>query len=402
MKRNSSNKRLTSKKVSYFRNMDPVLLLATVGLLLFGLYMIYSASNIAAKREYGLPPYHFFLKHIKLAVAGIVASIIVIKLNPKTYGFLSKVYLLGVFILLAMTEIHGIATNGSTSWINIGPIQIQPSEFAKSALILYFGCILGSKTKWKDILSPLLWVIIPAGAIFLLVAGQPDLGSAMIIGIITMIVVYFIPFDSPKWFKIAKWVIALCIAGGIILMPTILESENFISGMLTAEQRERVLEYKDPCNKYQDSGYQVCHGYIAINSGGLTGQGIGNSTQKFLYLPEAYTDFIFPIITEELGVVTAGIILLVYLILLIRILMIAANATDLRGSIIALGTFAFILAHIVVNLGGVLALMPLTGVPLPFLSYGGSFLINLLVMLAFTQRVAIDTRIAKQKQIGKR
>jgi cell division protein FtsW (lipid II flippase) len=181
-------------------------------------------------------------------------------------------------------------------------------------------------------------------------------------------------------------------------MPKIVGSENFISKQLSLEQRERIAEFNDPCHKYEDSGYQVCHGFIAINSGGVTGSGLGESTQKFLYLPEAYTDFIFPIIVEELGVVTAGIILIMYLVLLMQILTIAVNAVNLRDSIIAFGTFCYILAHIVVNLGGVLALMPLTGVPLPFLSYGGSFLINLLVLIGLTQRVHINTKLAKAKK----
>lgn len=177
-----------------------------------------------------------------------------------------------------------------------------------------------------------------------------------------------------------------------------IRSNNPITeALLTKEQQERIAVFTNPCGRYEDSGYQVCHGYIAINTGGITGAGLGNSTQKFLYLPEAYTDFIFPIITEELGIIGAGLVLVVYIILLTRVLIIARNASNLRGSIIAFGTFGYIIAHIVVNLGGVLALMPLTGVPLPFLSYGGSFLINLMILLALTQKVAIDSKIARKK-----
>ena len=156
------------------------------------------------------------------------------------------------------------------------------------------------------------------------------------------------------------------------------------------------LTFLKPCSRYkEDTGYQVCNGYIAMNNGGIFGMGIGKSTQKYLYLPEAHTDFIFPIIVEETGLIGGVAILLLYMLLLFRIIAIARGTRDLTSSIICYGTFAYLFLHMVVNLGGILALIPLTGVPLPFLSYGGSFMLNALIMVAICQRVSIETKQKK-------
>ena len=153
-----------------------------------------------------------------------------------------------------------------------------------------------------------------------------------------------------------------------------------------------------PCSSEKRNerlGYQVCNGYIAIKNGGLFGLGFGNSTQKYLYLPEAHTDFIFPIIVEELGLVTGILIILGYIIMLREILKIAKNALTVSNSLIAYGTACYLGLHILVNLLGVLGLMPLTGVPLPFFSYGGSFAINAIMMIGITEKIAIETKNSK-------
>lgn len=173
---------------------------------------------------------------------------------------------------------------------------------------------------------------------------------------------------------------------------------DILKGALTEEQLSRFV-YKNPCARYSEkTGYQVCNGYIAINNGGLFGVGLGNSTQKYLYLPEAYTDFIFPIIVEELGSITAGIIIIGFIIMLYRILRIAKSSETLTGSLLAYGTFSLITAHLLVNLLGVMAVIPLTGVPLPFLSSGGSFVFNLIVLLFITLRVSIENKNIRLKK----
>ena len=156
---------------------------------------------------------------------------------------------------------------------------------------------------------------------------------------------------------------------------------------------ERQLErfdFTNPCSKLLTTGNQVCNGYIAINNGGLTGVGLGNSTQKYLYLPEPYTDFIFAIIVEELGVVFGIFIILLYMFLLYRILLIGKNSGTNRGMILCYGVAIYIFLHIAVNLMGLFGMMPMTGVPLPFMSYGGSFTICLIASLTLVQRVSVE------------
>ena len=176
----------------------------------------------------------------------------------------------------------------------------------------------------------------------------------------------------------------------------------FGGSFLNAEQTSR-LTYKSPCTRYTEkTGYQVCNGFIAISNGGLFGVGLGNSTQKYLYLPEAHTDFIFPIIVEELGAIVGVLIILGFLVILFRLLKIAREASSIRGSIIAYGTFCYILLHLIINFMGILALIPLTGVPVPFLSYGGSFYINLMFLLFLNQRVVLEKNNNKTKELLRR
>ena len=166
--------------------------------------------------------------------------------------------------------------------------------------------------------------------------------------------------------------------------------------LLSSKQLQR-LQFQNPCSRYtEDTGYQVCNGFIAIHNGGLFGNGLGNSTQKYLYLPEAHTDFVFPILVEELGTIVSILVLVGYLYILYRILKVGKEARgNIRNMILCYGTFVFLLLHLLVNLMGVLALIPLTGVPLPFLSYGGSFTINFLLMLFVVERVAIENKQMK-------
>ena len=151
----------------------------------------------------------------------------------------------------------------------------------------------------------------------------------------------------------------------------------------------------------EDTGYQVCNGFIAYHNGGLFGLGLGNSTQKYLYLPEAHTDFIFPILVEELGLIVGILTILGYIYILYRILKIAKKADSIRNSIICYGTFLYLLMHLLINFMGSLALIPLTGVPLPFLSYGGSFNMNVIFMIFIVQRIAIESKQNEEKRLIK-
>lgn len=373
-----------------FRNLDKRLLIISILFIVFGLIMIFSASSISATLQYGLPEYYFFRKQLIIIIVGGIASFICLFIPIKRYKFLSLLGILGIICVLTLLKTYGTVTNSARSWFSLfGGFSIQPSEFAKLFIILFLACSYGSKKRIKNV-QDLFIPLIPCAIVAVLVACEPDLGTALIITCITALIFFALPIEKNKTMQLVKGLAIIAIGLGVIFL-------NNIPSFLTETQASR-FNYHNPCSRYlEETGYQVCNGYIAINNGGITGVGLGKSTQKYLYLPEAHTDFIFPIIVEELGLIGGALVLLAYIILLYSLLVIACNASNLTGSIIAFGTFSYILMHIIVNIGGLLALIPLTGVPLPFLSYGGSYMLNLMVLLGLCQRVAIETKEYKYK-----
>ena len=370
------------------RRLDFPLLISTIIFIILGLVMIFSASSVTAIEKYNLPEYHFFLKELTVVIVGAVATFVLLFIDTRRYGFVSYLLIIAMIIVLVSLKTYGSITNSAKSWFKFMGFSIQPSEFCKTAIIIFLACAYGNKKKFKnkyDIFIPLIACVI----IFGFVALEPDLGTACIIALMSMAIFFTLPLEKNVFYIGTKVLAVLVIAAGIIFLAT----DN---SFLTETQKQR-FTFRNPCQRMQEAtGYQVCNGYIAIHNGGLFGMGLGKSKQKNLYLPEAYTDFIFPIIVEEIGLVGGIAILLLYMFVLYRILAIARNAKNLRGSIIAFGTFAYILIHICINLGGALSLIPLTGVPLPFLSYGGSFMLNLMILLTLTQRVAIESKHKKE------
>lgn len=373
-----------------FNKIDKTLLFVTIILTVLGLIMIFSASSIAAVLQYGNTEYYFFKKQLIVVIAGLLASFVIYFIPTEKYKELSVIGIVAIIAALIALKTYGSVTNNAQSWFRVFGVSIQPSEFAKTFIILFLACVYGSKKKFETVYN-LFIPLIPCVVVFLLVCLEPDLGTAAIIAIICMFIFFSLPVGKDKMLNILKASVIIVVLFAIFALQT---NQNY----LTDSQSSR-FNFKNPCKRYlEETGYQVCNGYIAIHNGGLWGVGLGKSTQKYLYLPEAHTDFIFPIIIEELGMVGGFIVLALYMLVLFKILEIARNASNLRGSIIAFGTFAYILTHICVNLGGILAIIPLTGVPLPFLSYGGSFMLNLMILLALTQRVAIETKENRYKK----
>ncbi len=376
-----------------FSKMDIPLLLLTIFFIVVGLVMIYSASSVSSVVRYGYEPYHFFIRQaIFVLVSLIFCFIFILRVPTRTYQALAWPAVIIIIISLIYLFVNGKITNNAISWYDLKFFSLQPSEFAKSILIV-FSAVYYNKLYYRKVkniysyLIPLGFGVIIAG----LVAMQPDLGSAAIIGGIVFLTFISIPIVQNNLLKFIK-IFAVAIVLGVIV---ILYSGNDI---LNSMQMDR-LTFQNPCSRYTETtGYQVCNGFIAINNGGLLGVGLGNSTQKYLYLPESHTDFIYPIIVEELGLIFGIFIIVAYFIMLLRILKIARNSENLRCSVIAYGTFWFLTLHILINLLGVLALIPLTGVPLPLLSYGGSFTVNIIVMLFLVQRVKIENEINKTKR----
>ncbi|MEG0794225.1 MAG: FtsW/RodA/SpoVE family cell cycle protein [Bacilli bacterium] len=373
-----------------FSKIDVPLFVITIIFSVLGLIMIYSASSVSAVIRYHVPTYHFFIRQaIFIGVSFFVGIFIILTVPTRKYKNIALPAVIGIIVTLALLFVKGKLTNNVISWFDLGFFSLQPSEFAKSILIVFSAIFYSSmqKNKVKNIyayLVPLVFGVIITG----LVLMQPDLGGAAIIAGIVFLTFISIPTVKSNMLKVIK-VMGVAIVIGVVVF--VYSGQEILNSM----QLKR-LNFQEPCQRYtEETGYQVCNGFIAINNGHILGVGLGKSTQKYLYLPESHTDFIFPIIVEELGLITGVLVVLGYVFMLYRILKIAKESENLRCSVIAYGTFWFLTLHILVNLMGVLALIPLTGVPLPLLSYGGSFTVNVLGMLFLVQRVNIENKINK-------
>jgi len=376
------------------KRIDKWLLLVTTLLFVIGLVMVFSSSNVAAFMRYSSSPYRFVIRQAIFLLVGVIFSLVALRFSTKFYGFVSWPGLVAITVILALVLLYGKIAGGAASWIDIGPFTFQPSEFAKIIMIVWMASFYDINRNKLDKYSTSLFPLILCGIIVLLLMLQPDLGTAIIFAGIVGFIFMIVPIDLKIKYKTVLIVIAVAVVGVIVIISK--------GGNLFFQHQIERFNFTEPCSeeKFYDQGNQVCNGYIAINNGGLLGKGLGNSTQKYLYLPDSHTDFIFPIVVEEMGLLFGIFVLLLYVFLLARIIIVAHNSTNNRNAIMCYGVAFYIFLHIAINLMGVLGLMPMTGVPLPFLSYGGSFTICLVVALTIVQRVAIENNsknISKNK-----
>ena len=373
--------------------MDIWLLIIMIIYSIVGLIMIFSASSVSTVLRYNVPQYHFFLRQAIFLVASfVIGFLIVIRFPTSKYKYLIPFAIVGIVVALLGLLIYGELTNNVRSWYDLGPFALQPSEFSKSIIIIFLA-VAYSRLEKKKVNNIYTFLIPVAICLFIavLIAMQPDFGTALIISGIVFFVFISLPYVKQNIIKILK-------IGGVALIVAALALLYSGTEIFNSRQMQR-FEFRNPCSRYtEDTGYQVCNGFIALHNGGLFGVGLGNSSQKYLYLPESHTDFIFPIIVEELGLIVGIVLIIGYMIMLWRILKIARQAENLRLSILAYGVFLYLLFHILINLLGILALIPLTGVPLPLLSYGGSFTINVVIMLFVVERVCIENKTIKTKR----
>lgn len=387
-----------NKKMSFIqllRDMDKPLFFVSMAFFIFGLLNIVTASSRAAVVNYDVSIYYYFYKQLIFVVGGLV---IFGTLGLKADTIYYKLFIFPIFIIIVVLNIWALTfpeIGGSANWIDLGPVKIQPSELSKPVIILtlallfekYYKKLRTVNIKHYDIIGRILLIsfIIP-----LIVFRQKDLGTLIIILFIIFMLFITSPIlriDKLKTFLVA---IGLILIGVLILYL----KQGYI---LNDARKSRFTSFLDPCGNYENGGYQVCNSFIAINNGGMFGLGIGKSKQKYSYIPEPHTDSAFAIIAEEYGVVKTVFIFIGYLVLLSRIFSISAKASTLRGRYICLGVGCYIFAHIFINLGGMFGVIPLTGVPLPFLSYGGSFVLSLIISLTLVQRVCIETKNQKIK-----
>ena len=382
-----------------YSKMDKILLVLMFIFIIFGLIMIMSASSMESYMRYGTSPYMYVIRQGIFILVGIILFLIITRIPTKFYQRTSIIIIALAILSLAGLVAYGYYANNAASWFKIGPISIQPSEFAKIAIIIFLAIYYDNHKDYLDT----KWVMIKPFFLILpmifLVAMQPDLGTAAIMTILSGLMFLAAPMKKVIRRKFNLLFVALII---LVVFAFFVTDGKF----LKSYQLKRLVSFTDPCERYQEeSGYQLCNSFIAFKNGGVNGQGIGQSTQKYLYLPESYTDFIFPIIVEEWGMIVGILIILFYFIIISRLYLISVRATNLKNSLLAYGICIYFFLHVAVNLVGVMGLGPLTGVPLPFLSYGGSYIISLMIALALAQRVAIETNneiIKKEKTKKKR
>ncbi len=343
-----------------------------------GLTMVYSASAIWA--EYKFDDSFFFAKRqLLFAGVGVAAMFFIMNVDYWTWRTFAKVIVIICFVLLLLVLIPGIGNvrNGSRSWIGVGAFSIQPSEFMKLAMIAFLAKYLSERQK---LITSFTKGLIPSlGIVFLafgLIMLQPDLGTGTVM--------------------VGTCLVMIFIAGGRIshfLGLGLLGLGGFVALILSAPYRiKRITSFLDPWEDPLGSGFQIIQSLYAIGPGGLFGLGLGQSRQKFFYLPEPQTDFIFAILSEELGFIGGSFVILLFSLLLWRGIRIALGAPDLFGSFLAVGIIAMIAIQVMINIGVVIGLMPVTGITLPFLSYGGSSLTLMLLAVGVLLNISRYSR----------
>jgi cell division protein FtsW len=352
-----------------------ILLTATLCLLAAGAVMVYSASSARTVLQGQGDGAAYLIKYVVYGALGFAVMLLVSKMDLARIRELTPTLLLVSFVLVVLVKVpgFGVEVNGATRWVGAGPLQFQPSELMKIALVLYAVRLMTDKPAmvrtFKGIRSPLLFVV---GAAILLIVSQPDLGTALVI-IFTMTAL-LVAAGMPIKFLLRG---ALILAG-IILLFAIVEPYR----------RDRLVSFMDPWAHAQSIGFQSVQGQIAIGSGGLLGRGLGESLQKAFFLPEAQTDFILAVIGEELGVIGIWALLFLYGLIAYGGLRAAKAARTSYAKLLACGVTALILSQALLNTFTVLGLAPLTGVPLPFISAGSSSLLVLLAGMGLLLNVA--------------
>ncbi len=350
-----------------FHSKDKILVVSIVTLTLTGVVMVASSSYLWALMKYN-DAYHFISRQILFSIIGFAVFLITSRISMRFIRQYNRIWLVLCFLTLLFVLIPGVgmARNGSRSWFGVGVFSIQPSEFFKLACIFTMADILAMRdrlTTLKDVFLPLIIPFIG----FMLILLQPDFGSGLVM--VCSIIVMVIVAGAPM-----KYFVQLAIVGGGGLLGLILAAPYRLA---------RIIAFLDPWSDPLGSGFQIIQSFYAIAPGGLLGVGINQSMQKHYYLPEPQTDFIFAICAEELGWIGASLIILVYIIVFLECVKLAKECKDKYCCYVIIGITSLFVIQVLINLGVVVGLFPVTGVTLPFLSYGGSSLIMMMCSFGF-------------------
>ena len=362
-----------------------LLVLVTLGLVAFGLVMVYSASSARAALAADDPAY--YLKRQALyALLGVVALALLSRTDYRRLRFAVAPLLLGSFVLLVAVLVLGTPVNGARRWLTLGPATLQPSELAKLALVLWLAAYLARRPAPQalgELLRPIGLVV---GAAFALVIIEPDLGTAIAIAIMAAAVLVVAGTRLSS--------LAGAGAIGFLRVATAIWLEPY--------RRERVLSFLDPWQDPEGAGFQSVQAMIALGSGGLFGNGLGESVQKVYYLPEASTDMIFAIVGEELGLLGAFAVIAGFVAFGYAGFNVAIGCRDLFGKLLAAGITALVCGQAAVNVSAVMGLAPLTGIPLPFVSYGGSSLVVGLASVGILLNIAVSDAAGARAEVPDR
>jgi cell division protein FtsW len=362
-----------AKRVS----VDRWLFTVTAILVFVGLVMVFSASAVMAKARYG-SPYTFLLRQLFWAIAGIIVMVAAMKIDYRRYKHPAVVFsLLAVTTILLLAVFALDRSHNTHRWIHWGYFSLQPSELAKPALILFLAFFLESRTRtiddWRNTLLP---AIVPTMVFLLLIVAQPDLGTAIACAGITAAVL-FVAGMELRYF-------------GYAFLASLLPLYFLLFHV--SWRRERMLAFLNPYADPRGAGFHIIQSLIAVSTGGVTGLGLMEGKQKLFYLPEPHTDFIFAVTAEELGLVGSVFVVALFAIFLWRGVRTALHTEDLFGRFLAVGITSMVILQAFINISVVLGLMPTKGIPLPFVSYGGS---SLFVTLAC---VGVLLNISKQAE----
>jgi len=349
-----------AKRVS----VDKTLFIVTLLLVFIGLVMVFSASAVMAKERFG-SAYTFLIKQMVWAVAGFLVMVIAMHVDYRRYKHPAIVFsLLGVTLTLLVAVFFLDRSHNTHRWIRLGLMSFQPSELAKPALILFLAYFLENRTKlmddWRRTLLPAAVPIVVCSGLIL---KQPDLGTAVVCLVISAIILF-----------VAGMRLRYLGYGVLAAIPVL-----YMTIFRVKWRYERILAFIDPWKDPQGRGFHIIQSLIAVGTGGFTGMGLMEGKQKLFYLPEPHTDFIFAVISEELGLLGALAVISLFAIFLYRGMRTALATEDVFARYLATGITSMIVVQAVFNISVVLGMMPTKGIPLPFISYGGS---SLFVMLA--------------------
>lgn len=352
--------------------MDGWLLLAVLILSLFGLIMVASASVVLSHELTGSNYYFVTQQAIHLSI-GIVAMAVFSMIDYRIWRKLAPITLAMTFLLLIITLIAGSTAKGANSWLVLGSFNFQPSEVVKMLIIIYLAAWLSSRReKLNSIYTGFAPFIFLIGAIAFLIFLQPDAGTTMVI-LATAVIMYFVA--GAPWSHLILGIVL----GLSVLIPAIISKPYRL---------QRILVLFNPGDDTLGAAYHINQALLAVGAGGMWGLGFGNSKQKFLYLPEPHNDSIFAIAVEELGFLRAILIFLVVVLIVLRGLKIAKEVKDEFGQLLAVGISALVAIQAFVNIGAIIGIIPLTGVTLPFVSYGGTSLIMLFVSVGILLNIS--------------